>query len=408
LHNGHITITDQVTIRHRVMATDISNGNQTVKLYRSVNRGKAMYQVAFYAAGRRIQKNFRDKSKARRAADQILRGLTLDSKSVDSLLTPDLEGLVAARKVLAPNYALHVAVEEHAQAVSKLGKATLREAVEFFLRHNRVDVPRLTLGEIAEQFAKSRQQAGLSAHYVNQCRKTMDDLAKAFPGQTLSDLKTAELDGWFGGLPFAAKTKNGMRIILVACGNWAEGRGYLIKDGSPFPAMVRYKEAKTSVSIFAPENIASLLTKADKTLRPFLALGAFAGLRTAELQRLDWKEIDLDRGFITVDANKAKTRQRRLVPISDNLKLWLMPCKQTSGPVSAHQRPQMAAARLCEGFKWPENGLRHSFISYRLAVLHDTARVALEAGNSPEVIFAHYRELVAPEAANAWFGVIPS
>ena len=55
--------------------------------------------------------------------------------------------------------------------------------------------------------------------------------------------------------------------------------------------MVRYKETKTSVSIFTPENIASLLTKADKTLRPFLALGAFAGLRTAELQRLDWKEI---------------------------------------------------------------------------------------------------------------------
>src|SRR5271156_4408815 len=122
-----------------VMATDISNGHQTVKLYRSVNRGKAMYQVAFYAAGRRIQKNFRDKSKAKRAADQILRGLTLDSKSVDSLLTPDLESLVAARKVLAPNYALHIAVEEHAQAVSKLGKATLREAVEFFLRHHRTD-----------------------------------------------------------------------------------------------------------------------------------------------------------------------------------------------------------------------------------------------------------------------------
>ena len=92
-------------------------------------------------------------------------------------------------------------------------------------------------------------------------------------------------------------TKNGMRIILVACGNWAEGRGYLVKGGSPFPAMVRYKETKTSVSIFTPENIASLLAKADKTLRPFLALGAFAGLRTAELQRLDWKEIDLDRGL---------------------------------------------------------------------------------------------------------------
>jgi hypothetical protein len=67
----------------------------------------------------------------------------------------------------------------------------------------------------------------------------------------------------------------------------------------------------------------------------------------------------------------------------------------------------MAAARFCEGFTWQDNGLRHSFISYRLAVLHDTARVALEAGNSPDVIFAHYRELVTPEEAKKWFDVKP-
>ncbi len=199
-----------------------------------------------------------------------------------------------------------------------------------------------------------------------------------------------------------------MRIVLVACGNWAEGSGYLVKGGSPFPAMMQYKETKSAVPIFAPEQIGSQLTKADDTLRPFLAIGAFAGLRTAELQRLDWREIDLDRGFITVAASNAKTRQRRLVPISDNLKLWLMPCRETSGPVCVHRRPQLAAARLCEGFAWQKNGLRHSYISYRLAVLHDTARVALEAGNSPEVIFGHYRELVTPEAATAWFSVKPA
>ena len=63
--------------------------------------------------------------------------------------------------------------------------------------------------------------------------------------------------------------------------------------------------------------------------------------------------------------------------------------------------------RLCEGFAWQDNGLRHSFISYRLAILHDTARVALKAGNSPEVIFGHYRELVTPESARAWFDINP-
>jgi integrase len=172
--------------------------------------------------------------------------------------------------------------------------------------------------------------------------------------------------------------------------------------------MMRYKETKSSVSIFTPEQMGSLLNKADDTLRPFLAIGAFAGLRMAELQRLDWSEIDLDRGFITVAASKAKTRQRRLVPISDNLKLWLTPCKRSIGPVCVHQRPQIAVARLCDGFEWQDNGLRHSYISYRLAILHDTARVALEAGNSPEVIFGHYRELVTPETAEAWFEVKPA
>ena len=36
------------------MATEISNGRQAVKLYHSVNRGKAMYQLAYYSGGRRV------------------------------------------------------------------------------------------------------------------------------------------------------------------------------------------------------------------------------------------------------------------------------------------------------------------------------------------------------------------
>jgi integrase len=389
------------------MATEISNGKQTVKLYRSVNRGKAMYQLAYYMGGSRVQKNFADKAEAKRVAKQILGGLTNDAVSVEAMATPELESLVAARRVLAPNYALHVAVEEHAQAVGKLGKASLREAVEFFLRHHRTNVPRVPLAEISEQFAASREQSGLSPHYVFLCRKFTRKLAEAFPGLCLSDLTTPALEKWLGGLPLGATTKNDMRRVLGTCGNWAEKQGHLLKGMNPFLGMMRYKENKAPVSIFMPEQIASLLTKADGTLRPFLALGAFAGLRTAELQRLDWSEIDLDRGYITVAASKAKTRQRRLIPISDNLKAWLLPLRKSSGSVCVHVCAQHAARELCHGFKWAKNGLRHSYISYRLAILHDTARVALEAGNSPEVIFGHYRELVTPEAAKAWFDIKP-
>ena len=59
------------------------------------------------------------------------------------------------------------------------------------------------------------------------------------------------------------------------------------------------------------------------------------------------------------------------------------------------------------GIKWPHNGLRHSYISYRIAEVKDAARVALEAGNSPEIIFKHYRELVTENEAREWFSITP-
>jgi len=51
--------------------------------------------------------------------------------------------------------------------------------------------------------------------------------------------------------------------------------------------------------------------------------------------------------------------------------------------------------------------LRHSFISYRIAKVKNANEVALEAGNSPAVIFKHYRELATEEQADAWFAIVP-
>jgi hypothetical protein len=59
--------------------------------------------------------------------------------------------------------------------------------------------------------------------------------------------------------------------------------------------MVRYDETKAPVSMFTPENIASLLAKTDVALKPFIAIGAFAGLRMTELRRLDRSGVDLSR-----------------------------------------------------------------------------------------------------------------
>jgi integrase len=149
-----------------------------------------------------------------------------------------------------------------------------------------------------------------------------------------------------------------------------------------------------------------LLAAASSEELALLAIGGFAGLRMAEIKRLDWKAVDLDRRIITLRADQAKTASRRIVPISDNLAAWieLLP---REGKVVGKVAPDLTKLAEKIGMEWPRNALRHSYISYRLAVVKDAAKVALEAGNSPDIIFKHYRELVTEQDAKAWFSINP-
>ena len=42
-----------------------------------------------------------------------------------------------------------------------------------------------------------------------------------------------------------------------------------------------------------------------------------------------------------------------------------------------------------------------------MAETQDAAQMALEAGNSPQIIFQHYRELVRLKEAKEWFAIGP-
>ena len=157
--------------------------------------------------------------------------------------------------------------------------------------------------------------------------------------------------------------------------------------------------------------MAAVLSHATPQIAPCLALAAFAGLRSEEILRLEWADVTRRPGFIEVAAHKAKTAARRLVPITDNLAHWLRPSRPSEGLVWPDTKHMFFKVRLSvatqAGIKWKPNILRHSFISYRLAEIQDVNRVALEAGNSPQMIFRHYRELATPDQARTWFEIKP-
>jgi integrase len=166
------------------------------------------------------------------------------------------------------------------------------------------------------------------------------------------------------------------------------------------------------VEVFTPADMAQLLKAAPAEFLPCLAIGGFAGLRSAEIERLEWSDIHLAERFIVVGASKAKTAGRRIVPISDNLAEWLQPYAQAQGHVwqAAHDKFYEAQQDTAQtaGLKWKSNALRHSYASYRFALTNDAGRVAGECGNSAAVIHRHYRELVIKSDAEKWFNIQPS
>jgi integrase len=185
-------------------------------------------------------------------------------------------------------------------------------------------------------------------------------------------------------------------------------------DSNPVSYTAKPKLIDKAPAIFTVDDLRSLLYAATRTAHdviPMLAIGAFAGLREAEIDRLDWSEIDLARGHIDVQATKSKSARRRIVPIQPNLAEWLRPYVGLTGKVvPIGPRRKLKRVRKEAGLaRWPNNGLRHSFASYRLAAIHDGPRVASELGHtSPQMLYNTYRELVRPAEAERYWKIEPA
>lgn len=65
-------------------------------------------------------------------------------------------------------------------------------------------------------------------------------------------------------------------------------------------------------------------------------------------------------------------------------------------------------AMLREGIAWPHNVTRHSFCSYHFGKFRDEKNTALESGNTPQMLFSNYREVVTPELENDYFSIFPT
>lgn len=368
------------------------------------------YTVAYYLHGKRVTRQFSDPEEARAAAEESIRARLRGDQTALQLTAGDRDLYLRAIEAVKPcGVPLDVACARFAHVMKILeGVGTPEEAARAFARQHSKASPKITVPEAVRLYIESCARDGKSPARLHQ----IEYHCQRF-GAAINDLVSAVTPGlvsqYLAGLAVSPRTRRNARAEIGAFCKWLVLHGYLERGTDWLENVQNYAARSGEIQIFSPEEMAKLLGAAPESLVPYLVLGGFCGLRQAEIQRLDWSEVDLADGFIEVKAGKSKTDVRRLVTIPANAKAWLTPRHKASGPVCPFRNVTNALAKLARkaGVQWHKNALRHSCISYRIAESGDVARVADESGNSPAVIRSNYLRRVKPAAAAAWFAIRP-
>jgi len=387
----------------------VKAGNAAVKIYSGKSRGYDLFTVVHYIGGTRKRESFGNLAKAKDRAREVARAIINGRTAVLELTNADREGYVGATELLRPvGIPLHSAIEEYVAARSHLDGESLLSAVKEHARrcHHVVDkrVP-----EIVEEFLAAKQRDGVSQRYIQSLRSHLNRFSSAFQ-TNIGSVAARFIEEWLVAQKIGPRARNNTRMSIITLFRFARFRGYLPKgQATEAEEVTKARDRGGKIGILTPKQLANLLKSEDEEARLYFALGAFTGLRSAELIRLEWDDVNFPRGHIQVGKAKAKTATRRLVPIQPNLMQWLSPYRGRTELVFASEH---AASRSIGQAKdiigdWPPNALRHSYATYRLAQCHDAARVALEMGNSPQMLFRNYRELADEQDATAWFNIIP-
>ena len=218
-----------------------------------------------------------------------------------------------------------MAATEYGAALQVLGgKASIVEACRDWIKRNSSELPRILIPTAVELFKQQAEQDRKSGERRKQFRVVLDRFAQGFNVEAHT-ITPGLISTYLASLPLSERSKRNHRDVIRCFNRWLVLKGYLAKETDWLENVQNYSARKLSpIQIYTPDEVTGLLHVAGD-MTPFIAIAAFAGLRHAEISRLEWNEIDLEDGFIEVLALKSKTGERRLVPIHENLKKWSRP-----------------------------------------------------------------------------------
>lgn len=292
---------------------------------------------------------------------------------------------------------------------------SLADAVAHFVAHLERCRVSITVAELTDRFITEKGRERKSARYISDLESRLGRFSADHGDRMAAEITTEEISSWLCALDAAPQTKVNFRRVLYSV--FAYALTHRMIPDNPVRGSARPKVTPSEVETLTVTEAAALLQAAATPERaeilPAEVICLFGGVRHCEVQRLDWRAVNFDTGFIEIKAVQAKGGfKRRLVALRPTLRAWLEPHRRMAGPVwPAGERGRILheSAREAAGLvPWPHNALRHSFASYTLAVEQNAPALALEMGNSVKVIMRDYREVFTPAEGARFWNLLPA
>jgi len=179
-------------------------------------------------------------------------------------------------------------------------------------------------------------------------------------------------------------------------------------DRSPLDGL-RAPRATPGKNILTPDQMKALLkAPMSDDVKALVLLGGFAGLRTVEVARMNWEDIDCKTKQIHVRPEVSKQHDgmlQRIVDMTEPLVKRIKFFEKKKGRIVTgsmealyERRRKVALALGWEG--WPDNALRHSFATYHLGRCGNAGLTAYQMGHTSTAMVL--RVYAVPAARADW------
>ena len=222
-----------------------------------------------------------------------------------------------AIEVLHPHQTpLNVAAAEFAQAMTILnGRGSVVEAARHFAAVRGGEIKPVSVRALVDDLIRTCKANHASKRHLDDLRSRLARFADSIHCD-IHLVRPDQVQDFLSSLKLQPRTINNFRIAISNLFSHARLRGHVPKDFNPLEGLPWAKECDQEVGIYTPEQLQAMFSHARQEMIPYLAIAAFAGLRQAEIGRLQWEQVKAD--HIVVMGAISKPGEKRLGPILPN------------------------------------------------------------------------------------------